>query len=183
LRDAADLARFIAGRARLRAALAAVAAHGPPQAWIGAGLLRNAVWDALSGRDPDAIPPADIDVVFHDPAEATPARDRAYAAALAAALPGPPWSVTNQARMHGRNGHSPYAGLSEALAHWPETATAVAARLGPHGIEILAPHGLDDLFALVARPTPAHRAAPAAMLARIARKGWRARWPGLRVVT
>jgi hypothetical protein len=182
LRDAAELARFIAGQARLCAALAAVAAHGPPRAWIGAGLLRNAVWDAMTGRDPDAIPPADIDVVFHDPAEATPARDLECAAALAGAVPDLPWSVTNQARMHGRNGHAPYGDLPEALAHWPETATAVAARHDPCGIEILAPHGLDDLFGMIARPTPAHRARPEAMLARIARKGWRDRWPALRVL-
>ena len=68
------------------------------------------------------------------------------------------------------------------IAHWPETATAVAARLDPGGVEILAPHGLADLLALVARPTPAHRADPAAMLARIAAKSWLTRWPRLQVL-
>ncbi len=181
MRDAAGLARFVESRAALRGALAAIAAHGPAGAWIGAGALRNAVWDRLSGRDPDAVPPADLDVVFHDPADATPARDAALEARLRAAAPGLPWSVSNQARMHARNGHAPYANLADAIAHWPETATAVAARLGPAGVEILAPHGLDDLFALILRPTPAHRADPAALLARLAAKGWQARWPGLRL--
>lgn len=183
MRDAAELARFVAARPGMLAPLAAVAAHGPPDAWIGAGFLRNAVWDALSGRDPGAIPPADLDVVFHDPADASPARDAAAEAALSAMAPGLPWSVANQARMHLRNGHAPYRDLADALAHWPETATAVAARLGPAGVEVLAPHGLDDLFGLILRPTPAHRARPAAMLARAAAKAWTARWPGLRVLT
>ncbi|MBR0682175.1 nucleotidyltransferase family protein [Roseomonas eburnea] len=182
MRDAADLARFVAGRPAMLDRLATVAAHGPPHAWIGAGFLRNAVWDALTGRDPDAIPPADLDVVFHDAADASPERDAAAEAALSAAAPGLPWSVANQARMHARNGHAPYRDLAEALAHWPETATAVAARLGPRGVEILAPHGLEDLFALIARPTPAHRAQPAAMLARIAAKAWTTRWPALRLL-
>ncbi len=182
MRDAADLARFVAGRPTMLARLATVAAHGPPGAWIGAGFLRNAVWDALSGREPEAIPPADLDVVFHDAADASAARDAAAEAALGLAAPGLPWSVTNQARMHARNGHAPYRDVADALAHWPETATAIAARLGPAGVEILAPHGLADLFALLARPTPAHRTDPAAMLARIAAKGWRTRWPGLQVL-
>lgn len=182
LNDAADIARFVAGRPAMRAALAAVADHGPPGAWIGAGFLRNAVWDALSGRDPAAIAPSDLDVVFHDAADASPARDRAAQARLARAAPGLPWSVTNQARMHPRNGHAPYADLADAIAHWPETATAIAARLTPGGVEILAPHGVTDLLALILRPTPAHRADPAAMHARIAAKSWLARWPRLQVM-
>jgi hypothetical protein len=182
VRDAADLSRFVAGRAEMRAALAAVAAHGPPGAWIGAGFLRNAVWDVLSGRDPAAIPPADLDVVFHDAGEATRARDAALEARLRAGAPGLPWSLANQARMRARHGHAPPADLAEAIAHWPETATALAARLGPAGVEILAPHGLADLLALVVRPTPAHAADPAAMLARVAAKGWQARWPRLQVL-
>ncbi len=183
LGDAAGLARFIAGRPTMMARLHTVAAHGPHGAWIGAGFLRNAVWDALTGQDPDATPPADIDVVFFDEADSTAARDAAAEARLAKAAPGLPWSVANQARMHARNGHPPYRDLTDALAHWPETATAIAARIGREGVEILAPHGLADLLAMVARPTPAHRARPAAMLSRIAAKRWMARWPGLEVVT
>ncbi|BDG71127.1 nucleotidyltransferase family protein [Roseomonas fluvialis] len=179
MRDAADIARFVDRRPEIRTALATVAAHGPPGGWIGAGVLRNAVWDALSGRDPAAIPPSDIDVVFHHAADASPARDRLAQARLVLATPGLPWSVTNQARMAPRNGHAPYAGLAEAIAHWPETATAFAARLGPGGVEILAPHGLDDLLAMILRPTPAHAVDPAAMHARIAAKGWLSRWPRL----
>lgn len=182
MRDAAELARFMESRAEMLRALAAVAAHGPPGAWIGAGFLRNAVWDALSGHDPGAMPPADLDVVFHDAADASVARDRAAEARLSRAEPGLPWSVVNQARMHLRNGHAPYADLADAIAHWPETATCIAARLAGGRVEILAPHGLTDLLGLVARPTPAHRANPAAMHARIAAKSWLLRWPRLQVL-
>jgi uncharacterized protein len=173
------LARFVATQPWMMRCLSVVAAQGPPGGWIGAGFLRNAVWDVLSGRATDAIPPADIDVVFHDAADVSAARDAAIEAALRVASPGLPWSVANQARMHGRNGHAPYRDLADALSHWPETATAVAARIGDGMVEVLAPYGEDDLFALVARPTPG---AHAAMQTRLDAKGWRARWPDLRII-
>ena len=56
-------------------------------------------------------------------------------------------------------------------------------RLGPAGVEVMAPLGLADLLGLVLRPTPAF-ARPerhAAFVARAAAKGWTRRWPGLRV--
>ncbi|MFM7609493.1 MAG: nucleotidyltransferase family protein, partial [Alphaproteobacteria bacterium] len=81
-----------------------------------------------------------------------------------------------------RNGHRPYCDIADALAHWPETATAIAARLGPNGVEILAPFGVDDVLAMILRPTPAYRSKPEILLARLEAKGWRKRWPGLRLV-
>jgi hypothetical protein len=159
-------------------ALQALALAGPRGAWIGAGFVRNAVWDTLSERAPDVGGLADLDVVHWDDA----AEDAAFEAALRAARPRLPWSVTHQAPMAAANGHAPYRDIADALAHWPETATAVAARLVAGRIEILAPHGLDDLLGMVARPSPAHAADPSAVARRMAAKGWRARWPGLRVI-
>jgi hypothetical protein len=84
--------------------------------------------------------------------------------------------------MHARNGHAPYRDIAEAMAHWPETATAIAVRFIAGRIEVLAPLGVADLFAMVVRPGPAHAADPAALRARLASKGWPARWSGLRVL-
>jgi len=161
----------------MRAALEAVAAQGPPEAWIGAGFLRNAVWDVRHGRRPEVAGLADLDVVFHDAADPDPEADAAWEARLRAAL-ALPWSVTNQARMHARNGHAPYAGVADAIAHWPETATAVAARLEGGEVALLAPHGWDDLFGMVVRPTPAFTARPEVVAQRMKEKGWLKRWPG-----
>jgi hypothetical protein len=182
MRDAADIADFIAHNPRMMRCLAVLAAHGPVDAWIGAGFVRNAVWDHLSGQDTEATPLADLDVVFHDPAIATAEQDAAFEAALRTAAPDLPWSVRNQARMHERNGHRPYHDIADALAHWPETATAIAARLGPKGVEILAPFGVHDVLEMIIRPTPAFRTKPEIPLARLAAKGWRTRWPRLRLV-
>ena len=182
MRDAADIAYFIAHNPRMMHCLAVLAAHGPEGAWIGAGFVRNAVWDHLSGKDTEATPLADLDVVFHDPEVATAEHDARIEAALSLAAPDLPWSVRNQARMHERNGHRPYRDVADALTHWPETATAIAARLGPQGVEILAPFGVGDVLEMIIRPTPAFRTKPEIPLARLEAKGWLTRWPGLRVV-
>lgn len=178
LKTAADLSAFLEAEAGVVRPLRLVRDLGLPDGWIGAGLIRNAVWDRMHGRDP--LPPADIDVVFFDAADASTARDDALEERLRREAPDLPWSVTNQARMHAHNGHAPYRSTADALAHWVETATAVAARLTEAGrVEILAPHGLADLFALIARPTPAYRAKLDVFRARVEGKGWRQRWPRL----
>jgi hypothetical protein len=157
-------------------ALQAVALAGPRGAWIGAGFVRNAVWDALSGVTPEVTALADLDVVHLDGASADPV----FAAALRAVRRGLPWSVTSQSRMAARHGHAPYPDLAAALARWPETATAVAARLHAGRIEILAPHGVADLLGFLLRTPPGGD--PGTMRQRIAAKGWRRRWPRLRLV-
>ena len=182
MRDASDIADFIARNPRMMRCLAVLAAHGPAGAWIGAGFVRNAVWNHLSGLDTEANPLADLDVVFHDPAIATAEQDAAIEAALRVAAPDLPWSVRNQARMHERNGHRPYRDVADALTHWPETATAIAARLGPQGVEVLAPFGVADVLEMILRPTPAFSTKPEIPLARLEAKGWLTRWPRLRLI-
>ncbi|MGG5810379.1 nucleotidyltransferase family protein [Falsiroseomonas sp. CW058] len=174
-----DVAAVLGGSGPHLDALAALALAGPPGAWIGAGFVRNAVWDSLAGRVPEVATLADLDVVFLDTAT-PPARDAAFEASLRAARP-LPWSVTNQAWMAAAHEHAPYRDLADALAHWPETATAVAARLAAGRVELLAPHGVEDLLSMTLRPTPAHAADPGILHARMAAKGWRARWLGLRL--
>jgi hypothetical protein len=182
MRSTADIADFITHNPRMMRCLAVLAAHGPAGAWIGAGFVRNAVWDHLSGQDTEALPLADLDVVFHDSVNATAEQDAAFEVALRIAAPDLPWSVRNQARMHERNGHRPYRDIADALAHWPETATAIAARLGQNGVEILAPFGVEDVLEMIIRPTPAFLTKQEIPLARLESKGWRKRWAGLRIV-
>ncbi len=84
--------------------------------------------------------------------------------------------------MHIRNGHAPYADIDHAISYWPETATAVAARLGSAGaIEIRSPFGFDDLLALIVRPSRPDTAATL-FRNRVQSKGWLRTWPKLTVV-
>ncbi|MGX9962531.1 nucleotidyltransferase family protein [Roseomonas sp. F4] len=158
-------------------ALATLALAGPRGAWIGAGFVRNAVWDALSGRAPDVTALADLDVVHLDGT----APDTAFEAALRVARPALNWSVANQHRMARRHGHAPYPDLASALSHWPETATALAARLRAGRVEVLAPCGTADLFGFLLRAPPLGDAG--VLRARLAAKGWAQRWPRLRLAS
>ena len=45
--------------------------------------------------------------------------------------------------MHLRNGDAPYRDTYDAVAHWAETATAIAARSLRGRVEVMAPHGID----------------------------------------
>ena len=176
-----DIAAFIAQHDDMILHLSAVAQLNLPDCWIGAGFVRDAVWDALHGRTPDCARLNDVDIVFLDTADASAERDRMLEARLADLIPDRPWSVKNQARMHTRNGEPPYRDTADAISRWPETATAIAARWRNSRVEILAPHGVDDLVSLIVRPTPAFHSRRAEVLQRIGSKNWRTRWPRLRV--
>lgn len=163
--------------------LGEVAACGLPDCWVAAGFVRDLVWDHLHGRAPE-LPRNDIDVIWFDAARPDSAQDKALEAQLSAIRPDVRWSVDNQARMHLRNDDPPYASAMDAMRHWPETATAVAVQLAAGGqLRVAAPHGLEDLFAIIARPTPGFMtgARHAVHLQRVKDKGWRDRWPLLRI--
>lgn len=154
-----------------------------PESWIGAGFVRDAVWDHLHQRAPQ--PPAgDVDVIWLNTYVTDIEADIALENRLHDHAPGVVWSVKNQARMHLRNGDAPYPSLDVALRHWPETATAVAVRLaGKDRIEIIAPFGLEDLFGLRLRPTPhfTQRKYPQ-FRRRVEEKRWLTRYPHLRLI-
>lgn len=150
--------------------------------WIGAGFVRDAVWDRLHGFEPRPVS-GDVDVVWFADTHYTPEQDNYLEDRLKHALPSLVWSVKNQARMHLRNGDAPYTSTENALLHWPETATAVAVRLGSYGLEILAPYGLADLFELRLRPTPRfERDKFAAFAQRVTAKRWMERYPRLQLI-
>jgi len=168
-------------------ALVAVRSLGLSSWCIGAGAVRNLVWDALHDRtEPSEL--ADIDVAYFDAECLTSQQDEDLQAQLAATLPGIPWEVTNQAGVHlwfeSHFGHSvpPLESLEDAVASWPEYATSVGLRLERGGsITVIAPHGLEDLFACVVRRNPA-RVSVNTYRQRIEQKRYAARWPGVRVV-
>ncbi len=176
---ASDIAAFIATRPAMVEILRAVEALSLPDCWVGAGFVRNPIWDALHGF-PWSASYTDIDVVYFDAADLDPERDRQIETHLAISVPAVPWSVKNQARMHFHNGDDAYTNTADALCHWPETCTAVATRSIGARIELLTPFGIDDLISLIVRPTPAFANKMEVYQARVASKAWQARWPKLR---
>ena len=149
---------------------------------IGAGALRNGVWERLHGRRLRADQLADIDLAHHSPRRTAPEDDARLARQLRQASP-LPWEVVNQAFVHrwpgARPGQPPHADLAAALASWPETATAVGVWLdAAERLHIVAPHGVEDLMAGVLRKSPGVDAQ--LFERRLQEKAFLTRWPGLR---
>jgi hypothetical protein len=151
--------------------------------WVAAGFVRSLIWDRLHHRACSPLPD-DIDVIWYDARHSHELVDHYLESSLSAMDAGVNWSVKNQHRMHTRNGDAAYESATQAMAYWPETATAVAVRLKSCGeIEIAAPFGLCDLFALVLRATPhfsgeKHKT----FLDRVNSKQWLVKWPKLKFV-
>lgn len=177
----ARLIEIVAGTPILMDMLRAVEAIGLPDAWIAAGTIRSVVWDTLHGR-PVSTDWADIDVLFFDAADVSREREGVAEARLGELLPGLPWEVRNQARMHLKTGRPPYHDTEDGLRNFAETPTAVGVRHRDDHIEVIAPHGLDDLFAMVARPVFADPRMIGFYHDRMRAKNWPARWPQVRVL-
>ncbi|WP_324847121.1 nucleotidyltransferase family protein [Janthinobacterium sp. BJB426] len=168
-------------------ALQAVAQLRLPHCCIGAGAVRNLVWDALHGyAQPSAL--SDVDVAYFDAHDVQPRREVELRQRLETALPGVPWEVCNQARVHlwfeDAFGYAvpPLLSLDDAIASWPEFATSVGIYLQPDGeIGIVAPHGLDDLFNMVVRRNPA-RISLDGYAQRLASKDYAAHWPRVTII-
>ena len=176
-----DVAEFILADPWRRTVLETVRRQRLADWAVGAGFIRSAIWDALHGYA-KPTPLADVDVLFFDPADVSRDRETAIERALTTALPDIPWSVKNQARMHHRNGDNPYSDTFDALRCWLETPTAIAIRIDDEGrASLLAPFGMDDLIAMICRPTPRGRQKLREYQARMRAKNWPALWPRVAV--
>lgn len=149
--------------------------------WLGGGSVRTLAWNYLTGRSEEVH---DYDVVYFEPRDLDEATDKRIEAELKAQLPRSiKISVKNQARMHTVNGEPKRSSLEDAIANWPEKATATAIRIDDSdgNILVIAPYGFDDVLNLVVQPTPYHAANPTAFNRRLAEKDWKKNWPELEI--
>lgn len=165
-----------------------------PDWWIGAGFIRDTVWDYLSGYK-EKTPLNDVDIIYFDKSDFSPEELEAYSTKaeddyqekLNKLMPDVKWSVTNQARMHLFHKTDPYSNSTEALADWAETATCIGVRLEKGRLTLLTPHGIEDLVNLIARPNPLYKKLYAHDLGvfqrRAKEKKWIKKWPKLRIVS
>ena len=117
--------------------LRALSALNLPQGYLGAGFVRNAIWDDLHNKA-RPTPLNDIDVVYFSDEITVPqskvsventieslsqpgvqagvlseakAQEKAFEHELARFVPNANWQVKNQARMHLAHGHAPYKSM------------------------------------------------------------------------
>ncbi|MDQ0271486.1 nucleotidyltransferase family protein [Cytobacillus purgationiresistens] len=150
--------------------------------WVCAGFVRSKIWDHLHGFK-QRTDLADIDVVYYNKDEISVAVEKNHEAALLKISPQLPWSVKNQARMHELNSSPPYLSSFDAIAHFPETATALAVKIDMNGELILAsPWGIQDVIDMEVKPTPfiiENNDKKGIYQQRIEKKKWQETWPKL----
>jgi hypothetical protein len=157
--------------------LRAARALALPDWCIAAGFVRNRVWDHLHGISPPRLP-VDIDVIYYDASDVSKEREQEHETALDRLMPGLPWQVRNQARMHVWKGLPQHKDTADSMIYWLESVTGIGVRLeADDTLSVIAPLGTDDLLNLRCRPTPFGQKQRHEYDERIATKRWRELWP------
>lgn len=184
----AELAAIVRADAGLMHVLTTVRALDLPDWRLVSGAVYQAVWNARTGR-PAGYGVKDYDLAYFDGSDLSYEAEDVVIKRVAAAFDEPFRSqveVRNQARVHlwfqNRFGepYEPLGSTDEALERFVAPTFAVGVRLeADDRLNIAAPFGLDDVFAMTIRPNPSRPVA----------KGWakavdsaRARWPELTVI-
>ena len=151
-----------------------------PDWMIGAGFVRNKVWDHLHGFANAKVPTADIDLIYFNPNGNNENEDIIFSEQVSKET-GFCWEIVNQAYAHIWHNRSPYKSTIEALGEWVETPTCVAVRLNSdNSLSLFAPHGIDDLVSLKVRPSP-NNFDKEAYRTRQLKKKWKEKWPKLEI--
>jgi len=163
------------------ACLHAAAELNLPDWALGAGFIRNLIWDHLHHKS-EPTPLNDIDLIYLDHSDPQGLAEAAHEAWLIRRLPAQQWEVRNQARMHTRQLVAPFTSSLQALSHWVEVPTCIGVRLTQEGqFEWLAPYGFASNWSLQVSANPHCRQDKQIFTQRIQEKGWQVIWPDLQV--
>jgi uncharacterized protein len=158
-----------------------------PDAWIVSGCLAQTAWNVLTNRAVDhGI--ADYDIFYFDRDISWQAEDAVIRrlqdrlASLGARI-----EPRNQARVHlwYQEKHGlPYPALhcsTQGIDRFLTKNTQVGIRRTENGHDVYAPHGFDDIVAMIVRPNPGPNFSAANYAAKAAR--WKILWPEIMVLT
>ena len=146
---------------------------------IGAGFVRNKVWDYLHGYIKKEVETNDIDLVYYDPNGNEQKADEKLSKKLRKET-GIKWEIVNEAYAHKWNNLPPYKSTEDALSQWPETATGIGVKLECDKLKLIAPHGINDLKNLIIRPSPKFPDGLERVKKRAKEKRWLEKWPKLK---
>ncbi len=183
----AGLRALLTRNATLVEVLARAAVLALPDWYLVAGCLYQTVWNVVTGEPPESGI-LDYDLAYYDSSDLSWQAEDAIiqeGCRLFGDLPAPV-QIRNQARVHKWYEQKfgvacpPHDSAEAAIDTFEATTACLGLRLEPGAHwRIYAPHGLGDVFNLVARPNPA--LAPRHVYqAKTTR--WRQQWPSLTVL-
>lgn len=154
---------------------------------IGAGFVRNKIWNHLHGYQKKKVDTNDIDLIYFDPNGNEENADKKLSEKLKAKT-GLNWEVVNEAYAHKwyTIKPPPYTSSQDAISKWPETATCIGIKTENRKLKLIAPYGIEDLVNLVIRPNPAFidiDNVEKVVARRIGEKKWLKKWLKLKIIT
>lgn len=160
MKEAGDLERIVRNDLQLMQILRVARELDLPQWRLVAGCIYQTVWNVLTNRAP-GTGINDYDLIYFDPDDLSEATERATEQRVRESLPhlSAPIEVRNQARVHlwfEEYFGIPYAPLrsaDEAIDRYASATHSVGLRLlEDDRLDLYAPFGLEDIFAMVVRP-------------------------------
>lgn len=148
---------------------------------VGAGFVRNKVWDHLHGYKKEGVETHDIDLVYFDPQGNDEKADDELSEKLQKET-GIQWEIVNEAYAHVWKDLPPYTSTIDSIAHWPETATSIGVTLDNGELKLIAPYGIEDLVNLVVRMSPQFPEGIQVVKERIEKKKWLEKWPSIKII-
>ncbi|BDH63952.1 hypothetical protein MTP05_01370 [Enterococcus sp. PLM3] len=152
--------------------------------WLCAGTIRNFIWNYLFGIN-ELDTTNDVDVVFFDPSisyEETLQIEKQ----LKRTYPEWNWELKNEVYMHIHNPETnPYKNSYDAIEKFPETCTSIAVRLNEKQLELMAPHGTEDLVRFIVQPTPYFKESAVRKQIyqeRARQKNWKRKWANIQFI-
>ncbi len=179
------LALAISNRANAQI-LERLPALGLPDCWLVSGCLFQSVWNAMAGHPPDRGI-RDYDLFCFEPDTSWEAEDSAIRRANAGfADLGVTVELRNQARVHlwyeAKFG-APYPPLTcatQGIDRFLSRNCMVGIRPNGPGFDVYAPHGFDDIAAMIVRPNKTANFQAERYREKAAR--WKALWPSLTIL-
>jgi hypothetical protein len=149
-----------------------------PNWFVGAGFVRNKVWDYLHGYHNVEVDTKDIDLVYFDIKGNDYRADESLSKKLIEET-GIRWEIINEVYAHKFNNRLPFTSTEDAISSWPETATCIGVNLDRGKLTLLTPYGISDIVNLCIKVNPKFPDNVELVKSRVKEKNWLVKWPKL----
>ncbi|MBX4198582.1 nucleotidyltransferase family protein [Candidatus Parcubacteria bacterium] len=146
---------------------------------IGAGFLRNKVWDYLHNYP--ELNRTDVDLVYFEPNGNDYEADKKLSERVRTKT-SIDFEIVNQVYTHTWRKMLPNTSTEQSMSTWSDTATCVGVTIKYGKIKLIAPLGIEDLVNFIVRPNPTITNDIENFKRRVKEKDWLKKWPKLKLV-